>query len=590
MLTETANCAFLFASEVEVITYHYAVPDPHHPSFLQRQYHALVLRKGFGGDWSAEGDANEYVLLRTSEPGLTSDAAITILGDEIERQIGEVVKHGKKAVRLTSTPKVDVFATEVSLAQPPFVAAPISHEIQLAIEVEDALALERARFDAAVITHFEANEAYEAYEANQAREELLENAMNLDDADSYYRFVEEQYNIDIHNAMDVERELSVELTCAREQFHDDIIADYETYEMELAHSQAESLRVYHCMCQRELDMKVYETEIFALEQAQMQDMKTHLEQEIVAGLEGWEAELIQLCEANTRQPSTPPDAESVMTDTFTPDGTSSPLPHYTPEPANWWEDWHNSSAIETPPTGSGGTLESEESPTFNPAGTPQTGSEATLKLEGSPTLTPRRSRTVNTWVEGQLARRENVQRKRAAVLGEDVSDADTMSLSLGFPELRGVGHPIKRERVEGSSSRIMWDKMRWSPQERRLRNRAREAGVRAARDFDRAREARVSAARDSDRGVDRLEPRNIFGGIRVKEEEEDEEIGIFVGETGRSQRRKLGKLSAKTTPTSPPTPTPSRVYPHLADLSAHTDGLQPTNHASVPPLFRCSNM
>lgn len=77
-----ANCAFLYATKVELITYHRSVPDPLFPHITQRQYRALILRAVTCCDLA------DRILLRTSEYAPTSDAALYALADEIEGLVG----------------------------------------------------------------------------------------------------------------------------------------------------------------------------------------------------------------------------------------------------------------------------------------------------------------------------------------------------------------------------------------------------------------------------------------------------------------------------------------------------------------------
>lgn len=156
-----ANCAFLFASKVELITYHRTVPDPLLPRVLQRQYHVLVLHP------ATDCDIADRVFLRTSKHALTSDAALSTLADEIEGLIGVQVgnrdaywptcKHPDSGVPAKPQPEYS------NDSDSDYSDDDHSPDIQLALEIESILALEavaaQAHFDADLLADLESARA-----------------------------------------------------------------------------------------------------------------------------------------------------------------------------------------------------------------------------------------------------------------------------------------------------------------------------------------------------------------------------------------------------------------------------------------------
>ncbi|KAL0636918.1 hypothetical protein Q9L58_004140 [Maublancomyces gigas] len=157
-----ANCTFLFASKVELITYHRTVPDPLLPRVPQRQYHVLVLHP------ATDCDLADRVFLRTSKYALTSDAALSTLADEIEGLIGVQVgnrdaywptcEHPDSGI--PAKPQPEYSNNSDSDCDSDYSDSP---DIQLALEIESVLALEaaaaQAHFNAELLADLECAKA-----------------------------------------------------------------------------------------------------------------------------------------------------------------------------------------------------------------------------------------------------------------------------------------------------------------------------------------------------------------------------------------------------------------------------------------------
>lgn len=293
------------------------------------------MRGGLSKGGAAAGD----VLLRTSDYGLTTDAAISILADEVEQRIGETIQHGENE-ELILVGYGNAITVEEGLSVPP--EKPAAHPpaptsahttVKHALEFDAILALERASFDDAIIAELESygfllssifspenpyrrRDIYLDIEASEALgvEAAAERAKFDHEIIQHFEEHEaslvmlggEQYLHEQYLPRPQGQKLVDGPDCklknapaAREDSNQQIMADLEAYEASLEAAYLHEYQGDETQITAELEEADIFFDIFTFEECV--DEKYNFEQGIISDFESWEAELQRRGEEYNRQ-------------------------------------------------------------------------------------------------------------------------------------------------------------------------------------------------------------------------------------------------------------------------------------------------